>query len=187
MSPKFEIICNYISLDDRFDGMLLTQLSLLLWCLYSLNINFVSIVTSRIIIGQKRHRISLPITYNRIYTNTKKMNNSMPLLRRLLINRPLHHHYSTTPTPSLAMKPGTPIPGLSQIYPPSKDPSTSNAPTALPREEYPSWVSDLAVAPPTLAKLRNIKMEEASDGDMRRYLKLVRRNLIKENNAIAGI
>mmetsp|Transcript_12921 Transcript_12921/g.19932 ORF Transcript_12921/g.19932 Transcript_12921/m.19932 type:complete len:118 (-) Transcript_12921:94-447(-) len=117
------------------------------------------------------------------------MNNSVPHLRRLLINRPLHHHpYSSTPTPSFTMKPGTPIPGLSTILPPSKDPANnSNAPTAKPREEYPSWVSELAVAPPTLAKLRNMKMEEASDLDMRRYLKLVRRNLIKDNNAIAGI
>lgn len=85
------------------------------------------------------------------------------------------------------MKPGTPIPGLS-IYPPSKDPnSPSNSPAALPRSEYPQWVSQLVEAPPTLAKLRNMKMEEASDKEMRRYLKLVRRNLIKENNAIAGI
>mmetsp|Transcript_24089 Transcript_24089/g.36499 ORF Transcript_24089/g.36499 Transcript_24089/m.36499 type:complete len:124 (+) Transcript_24089:153-524(+) len=123
------------------------------------------------------------------------MNSSQPLLRRLLIHRPLHltstttsstAHYSSTPTP-LAMKPGTPIPGLTSIYPPSKDPNNPTAPTALPRSEYPSWVSQLAEAPPTLAKLRNMKMEEATDKDMRRYLKLVRRNLIKENNAIAGI
>ncbi|KAK1733944.1 hypothetical protein QTG54_015471 [Skeletonema marinoi] len=124
------------------------------------------------------------------------MNSSQPLLRRLLINRPLHltttttttstAHYSSTPPPS-AMKSGTPIPGLTSIYPPSKDPSNPTAPTALPRSDYPSWVSALAEAPPTLAKLRNMKMEEATDKDMRRYLKLVRRNLIKENNAIAGI
>ncbi|KAL7491647.1 hypothetical protein ACHAWT_002096 [Skeletonema menzelii] len=116
------------------------------------------------------------------------MNNSQPLLRRLLIHkRPLHHHYySSTPTPS-ALKPGTPIPGLSTILPPSKDPNDSTSPTAKPRSEYPSWVSELTNAPPTLAKLRNMKMEEASDQDMRRYLKLMRRNLIKENNAIAGI
>lgn len=118
------------------------------------------------------------------------MNSSQPLLRRLLIKRPLHltnnHHYSTTPTLS-AMKPGTPIPGLDSIYPPSKDPANPSAPTAKPRSEYPAWVSQLAEAPPTLAKLRNMKMEEASDKEMRRYLKLVRRNLIKENNAIAGI
>ena len=132
------------------------------------------------------------------------MNSSQPLLRRLLIHRPLHltttnnniitttphihgcHYYSSTPTPC-ALKAGTPIPGLSTILPPSKDPSKDTTPTAKPRSEYPSWVSDLAKSPPTLAKLRNMKMEEASDQDMRRYLKLMRRNLIKDNNAIAGI
>ena len=126
------------------------------------------------------------------------MNSSQPLLRRLLIHRPLHltnnnniitttpHYYSSTPIPC-ALKPGTPIPGLSTILPPSKYPSNDTTPVAKPRSEYPSWVSDLAKSPPTLAKLRNMKMEEASDQDMRRYLKLMRRNLIKENNAIAGI
>jgi hypothetical protein len=89
------------------------------------------------------------------------------------------------------MKPGTQIPGLSSIYPPSKNNDPANAdtaaPTAKPRSEYPSWVSALAETPPTLAKLRNMKLEEASDKEMRRYLKLVRRNVIKENNSIAGI
>lgn len=80
------------------------------------------------------------------------------------------------------MKPGTPIPGLESIYPASKDPSQSRVPTARPREEYPPWVSDLAKPMPTLARLRGMKVEDASDGDMKRYLKLVRRIKIKENN-----
>jgi len=125
---------------------------------------------------------------------------SQPFLRRLLTHRrPLHHlstanshyYYSTTTTLS-AMKPGTQIPGLSSIYPPSKDPTAAAnnntaVPTAKPRSEYPSWVSTLSEAPPTLAKLRNMKMEEATDKDLRRYLKLVRRGVIKDNNSIAGI
>lgn len=136
------------------------------------------------------------------------MNSSQTLLRRLLIHRPLNlsHHrvtiissttspsfhghncYSTTSARS-AMQPGTKIPGLDAIYPKPKDKgdsASSSAPAAKPRNEYPSWVSSLAEAPPTLAKLRNMNIEEASDKDMKRYLKLVRRNTIKDNNAIAG-
>jgi len=35
---------------------------------------------------------------------------------------------------------------------------------------------------PTLAELRRMPIEEASDKDMKRYLKLVRRAKIKANN-----
>ena len=84
------------------------------------------------------------------------------------------------------MKAGTQIPGLDSIYPSSKG-GDSSAPIVKERSEYPKWVSSLAESPPTLAKLRNMKMEDASDKDMKRYLKLVRRIKIKNNNAIAGI
>jgi hypothetical protein len=89
------------------------------------------------------------------------------------------------------MKPGTPIPGLSSIYPtpdPKKpvDPE-KEAPVAKPRFEYPAWVNNLTTPPPTLAYLRSIKIEEGTDYEMRRYLKLVRRGKIKENNDVAGI
>jgi hypothetical protein len=84
------------------------------------------------------------------------------------------------------MKPGTPIPGLTAIYPTSsKDPSSTTArvaPVALAREEYPVWVNDLTRPLPTLAKLRTMKVDEASDRDMKRYLKLVRKAKIKSNN-----
>ena len=115
-------------------------------------------------------------------------NTTQPLLRRLIISRrPLHLYYSTTSITS-AMKAGTQIPGLDSIYPASKGGSgDSSAPIVKERSEYPKWVSSLAEAPPTLAKLRNMKMEDASDKDMKRYLKLVRRIKIKDNNAIAGI
>mmetsp|Transcript_29317 Transcript_29317/g.61074 ORF Transcript_29317/g.61074 Transcript_29317/m.61074 type:complete len:136 (-) Transcript_29317:328-735(-) len=130
--------------------------------------------------------------------------NSSPLLqtlRRTLI-RPhpqaiIQRNISTTQPPQLPLKPGTPIPGLSSIYPPSKDPNTPNAaPVALPREEYPDWINDLATPLPSVAKLRakleNIDFEkvdvaaegyEELDRDMKRYLKLTRRARIKENNA----
>mmetsp|Transcript_16038 Transcript_16038/g.29082 ORF Transcript_16038/g.29082 Transcript_16038/m.29082 type:complete len:124 (+) Transcript_16038:134-505(+) len=118
------------------------------------------------------------------------MNCSRPILRRvLLLQPPLHTQtqqspklfFSTTPTP-FALTAGTPIPGLESIYPKVKDPSQSKVPTAKPREEYPSWVSDLVKPPATLAKLRNMKIENATDKDMKRYLKLVRRAKIKQNN-----
>jgi hypothetical protein len=89
--------------------------------------------------------------------------------------------FSTTPTPS-ALKPGTPIPGLENIYPKAKDPSQSKVPTAKPREEYPSWVYELGKPLPTLAKLKSMNIEDASDRDMKRYLKLTRRAKIKANN-----
>ena len=116
---------------------------------------------------------------------------TQPLLRRLIISRrPLHLYYSTTSITS-AMKAGTQIPGLDSIYPSSKkgddNKNSSSAQIVKERSEYTKWVSSLAEAPPTLAKLRNMKMEDASDKDMKRYLKLVRRIKIKNNNAIAGI
>ncbi|KAL7526227.1 hypothetical protein ACHAXR_001383 [Thalassiosira sp. AJA248-18] len=119
------------------------------------------------------------------------MNCSQPVIRRILL-RPLLQSpavrqspkllFSTTSTLS-AMPPGTPIPGLENIYPKAKDPSApSKVPISKPREEYPSWVSDLTTPLPSLAKLRSMKIENASDKDMKRYLKLVRKKQIKQNN-----
>jgi hypothetical protein len=73
------------------------------------------------------------------------------------------------------MKPGKPIPGL-DIY---KD---KEAPVALERDQYPEWVSSLAKPMITLAKLRKMPIEEATDKDKRRYLKLTRRRQIKAKN-----
>jgi hypothetical protein len=105
--------------------------------------------------------------------------------RRRVAGRPISSCFSTTSTIQLPMKPGTPIPGLTAIYPTSsKDPTASSriAPVALPREEYPAWVNELTRPLPTLAKLRTMKIDEASDKDMKRYLKLVRKAKIKSNN-----
>ena len=82
---------------------------------------------------------------------------------------------STTPPRLMAMKPGTPIAGL-DIF---KD---KDAPVALERSEYPEWVNTLAQPMVSLAKLRKMPLEEASDKDKKRYLKLVRRLKIKEMN-----
>lgn len=85
---------------------------------------------------------------------------------------------STTTIQTMAMKPGTPIPGL-DIF------KEKDAPVALPREEYPEWIDTLAQPMVSLAKLRKMPLEEASDKEVRRYLKLVRKMKIKEQNAAA--
>ena len=74
-----------------------------------------------------------------------------------------------------AMKPGTPIPGLD--FRKDRDP-----PVALKRSEYPEWVSDLAKKDLSLAKLRRMPVEEATDKQKMRYIKLTRRMKIKERN-----
>jgi Mitochondrial ribosomal protein L37 len=77
------------------------------------------------------------------------------------------------------MKPGTPINGLDIFK--DKDP-----PVALERSEYPAWVSDLPKPLASLAKLRRMPEEEASDKDKKRYLKLIRKIQIKKNNEEAA-
>mmetsp|Transcript_16135 Transcript_16135/g.23735 ORF Transcript_16135/g.23735 Transcript_16135/m.23735 type:complete len:98 (-) Transcript_16135:167-460(-) len=78
-----------------------------------------------------------------------------------------------------AMKPGSPIKGLNFF-------KGKNAPVALQRSEYPDWVNDLVKSPISLAKLKKMDEEDASDREKMRYLKLTRRLLIKENNIEAG-
>lgn len=56
---------------------------------------------------------------------------------------------------------------------------------ALKRDEYPDWVNDLAKPKITLAKLRRMPEEEATDRDKMRYLKLTRRFKMKDNNSAA--
>lgn len=97
----------------------------------------------------------------------------------------LRHSVPTTaPLSSLAtpthrldmpMKAGTPIPGL-DIY------QDKEAPVALERTEYPEWLGSLAQPMVSLARLRKMPEEQATDKDKKRYLKLVRRLKIKEKN-----
>ena len=49
-------------------------------------------------------------------------------------------------------------------------------------DDYPDWVRDLAGPMKTLAKLRRMPIEEATDKDKKRYLKLTRRVLIRQKN-----
>ena len=92
-------------------------------------------------------------------------------LQQATVLRPI----STTTVHAMPMKPGTPIPGL-DIYK-DKDP-----PVALERSEYPEWLGSLHKPLISLAKLRKLPFEEASDKEVKRYLKLVRRMKIKANN-----
>jgi len=75
----------------------------------------------------------------------------------------------------MPMKPGTPIPGLN--FRKDVDP-----PVALPREEYPDWVNKLAEKDISLAQLRRMPEEDATDKQKMRYLKLTRRIEIKRGN-----
>ncbi len=78
------------------------------------------------------------------------------------------------------MKPGTVIEGLDFLK--NSEPVVSKE-----RTEYPTWVNDLATPDITLAKLRKMDEEDATNKEMMRYLKLTRRRSIKENNVDAGL
>jgi hypothetical protein len=73
------------------------------------------------------------------------------------------------------MKAGTELKSLSVC-------ANQEPPKVLSREEYPSWVSELAMPLPSLAKLRLIPNEEAKDHEIVRYLKLTRRHGIRQRN-----
>lgn len=76
----------------------------------------------------------------------------------------------------LAMKPGSPIRGL-DIF------KNSEPPVAQERSQYPSWISDLSKPLISLAALRRLPLENSTDKEQMRYLKLTRRGQIKEKNA----
>lgn len=81
---------------------------------------------------------------------------------------------------ALPMKAGTVLKFLDFVK--DKEP-----PVVLQREEYPSWVGELATPQVSLATLRRIPNEEAEDHDIRRYLKLTRRLRIRDSNAQASV
>jgi hypothetical protein len=82
--------------------------------------------------------------------------------------------------PLLAMKPGTPIPGLDFL-------KNVDAPVSKERSEYPDWINDLGKPMQSLARLGKMNIEEAEMGVQMRYLKLSRRKSIKESNIDAGL
>ena len=79
----------------------------------------------------------------------------------------------------MPMKPGTVIEGLGIFK--DKDP-----PVVKDRSEYPDWVSELSKPLPSLAKLRKMPIEEATDKEKMRYLKLTRKIKIKKANEEAA-
>jgi hypothetical protein len=83
--------------------------------------------------------------------------------------------YSKATLSALPMKAGTQIPGLNFIK--DREPVV-----ALERSEYPEWVGSLATPDVSLAALRRMPEEEATDRQKMRYLKLTRRGEIKEYN-----
>mmetsp|Transcript_5334 Transcript_5334/g.6971 ORF Transcript_5334/g.6971 Transcript_5334/m.6971 type:complete len:122 (+) Transcript_5334:234-599(+) len=83
--------------------------------------------------------------------------------------------YHTQEPLCMAMKPGTPIPGL-DIYK-EKDP-----PVVLERSEYPEWLGELVTPLKGIAQYRKMKAEEASLEDQQRYLKIIRKLDIKDKN-----
>jgi len=106
--------------------------------------------------------------------------------RRLCPSVPRHVRIRTasycSPTVhcQLPMKPGSLIAGLDFIK--DKEPVV-----AKERGEYPEWVGSLAQTMPSLARLRKMPDEEATDREKERYLKLTRRQQMKKNNEEAGI
>ena len=55
-------------------------------------------------------------------------------------------------------------------------------PVVMERSDYPDWVNDLAKPQPSLAALRKIPNEEAELHDVKRYLKLTRRQAVRQRN-----
>lgn len=83
--------------------------------------------------------------------------------------------YSNSAPQCLAMKAGTTIKELA-IF------KEKEAPVVLERSEYPDWIASLCEPLPSLANLRRIPDEEATDTEERRFLKLTRRAAIKLKN-----
>jgi len=73
------------------------------------------------------------------------------------------------------MKAGTPLTDLAIFK--GKD-----VPVTLERSEYPDWVNDLVKPKLSLAALRKIKNEDAEIDQIKRYLKLTRRQAVRQRN-----
>jgi len=88
--------------------------------------------------------------------------------------------YSTRPL-SMPMKPGSPMSGL-DIY---KNKETNPPPVAKEESEYPAWVGRLPHGLPSLASLNKKDFHSAPDKEQKRFLKLTRRNEIRNRNGSA--
>ena len=102
------------------------------------------------------------------------------LVRRSIMSSP------TKPTLMMAassgmMKPGTKLPSGLSIY------KNVDPPVVLKQEEYPEWMKDLSKPLPSLAQLRRMPNDDATIKDVQRYLKLQRRNHIRQQNEQASV
>ena len=89
----------------------------------------------------------------------------------------------TKPTLMMAetTKPGTKLPSGLSIY------KNVDPPVVLKQEEYPEWMKDLSKPLPSLAQLRRMPNDDATIKDVQRYLKLQRRNHIRQQNEQASV
>ncbi|KAL7579210.1 hypothetical protein ACA910_011376 [Epithemia clementina (nom. ined.)] len=83
--------------------------------------------------------------------------------------------FTRTVPVAMAMKPGTPIPGLDIFK--DKDP-----PVALERSQYPEWVNQLVFPLKSLSELERINEETATLAELQRICKLRNRAAINERN-----
>jgi len=81
---------------------------------------------------------------------------------------------------SFPMKAGTPLKDLAVFK--GKD-----APVTMERSEYPDWVNDLTEPKASLATLRKIPNEEAELHEIKRYLKLTRRQGVRQRNEESAV
>ena len=88
----------------------------------------------------------------------------------------MRRSYGSSPCHRFALKPGTPIVGVDIFK--DRDPQL-----VLERTEYPVWINNLAIPELSLNRLMKLPVEDATDQQKRRYLKLKRRKVIKKNNA----
>jgi Mitochondrial ribosomal protein L37 len=79
---------------------------------------------------------------------------------------------------SSSTKAGTPIPGLAIFK--EHDPP-------VVQTDYPAWFQSLTQPQPSLAQLRRMPNEEAEEKDILRFLKLQRRQQIRQQNEEAGV
>ena len=91
--------------------------------------------SSRPIIIRRLLNLQQPICNNNTHQQRRIIiTHQQSLYPTIITQLPTSQSYSTTTMNPLALKPGTPIPGLENIYPPSKDPSKDRTPIAKPRE-----------------------------------------------------
>jgi len=83
--------------------------------------------------------------------------------------------FGRTSSSALPMKAGTELKALAIFK--GKD-----TPFTMERSKYPNWVNTLSQPLPSLATLRKIPNEEAELDQIKRYLKLTRRQAVRQRN-----